>query len=80
MGHYQALHLKTHTAFLLPIRIVYVTVHDCYDVGATVIYAPENENIYHSEIHKDQTTVQLSKGQAKKLAGLARKVDEVAFA
>lgn len=60
--------------------IVYVTVHDCYDVGATVIYAPENENIYHSEIHKDQTTVQLSKGQAKKLAGLARKVDEVAFA
>ena len=60
--------------------IVYVTVHDCYDVGATVIYAPEEENIYHSEIHKDQTTALLSKGQAKKLAGLAHKADEVSFA
>lgn len=36
-------------------------------IEALVIYAPCEDNIYHSEIHKDSQKPQLSRGQLKKL-------------
>ena len=48
--------------------IVSVTVQDCVDCAAVCTYCPLDINEYHSEIHKDNKTKLLSKGQAKKLA------------
>lgn len=57
--------------------IVYVTVPDCYDVEATIIYAPIENNVYHSEIHRSQDIAPLNKRQAKRLAERARRVDDI---
>ena len=57
--------------------IVYVTVPDCYDVEAAIIYAPIEGDIYHSEIHRNQDVVPLNKRQAKRLAERARRVDDI---
>lgn len=57
--------------------IVYVTVPDCLDVEATIIYAPVEGNIYHSEIHRSPEVAPLNKRQAKRLAERARRVDDI---
>ena len=48
--------------------IVAVTVQDCRDVDAIVVYAPSRTNIYHSEILKDTEHELLTAGQRKHLA------------
>lgn len=48
--------------------IIAVTVQDCSEVEALVIYAPSRTNIYHSEIHRDAQHELLTAGQRKHLA------------
>lgn len=48
--------------------IVSVTVGQCMDVDAEVLYLPSKNNPYHSEIHGDNETVLLSKHQRRYLA------------
>ncbi len=48
--------------------IVSVTVKDCNNVQALVLYKPSRENIYHSEIHSNNTRILLTDSQRKRLA------------
>lgn len=57
--------------------IVYVTVPECHDVDATIIYAPKEGNDYHSEIHRSPDIVLLNKRQAKQLAKCAHRVNNI---
>ena len=49
-------------------RIVSLTVGQCRDTGAEVLYLPSAANPYHSEIHGDKNTPALSKLQRRRLA------------
>ena len=51
--------------------IITVTVQDCRQVEALVVYAPSSTNIYHSEILGDAEHVLLTAGQRKHLAASA---------
>ena len=51
--------------------IITVTVQDCSEVNALVMYAPSRTNIYHSEIHRDSEHELLTAGQRKHLASSA---------
>ncbi len=55
--------------------IVYISVGDCYNENAVLKYLPTQKNIYHSEIHGSEERIILSNGQAKRLAGLARRAE-----
>lgn len=71
--------LKEAVSFLqhhLAGQIVWVTVADCNEVHALVRYLPVEDNIYHSEIHKDEQKKLLSKAQARSLASSAQLVIE----
>ena len=48
--------------------IITVTVQNCRDIKAEVIYSPSKNNIYHSEILKDKEHEKLTAGQRKFLA------------
>ena len=48
--------------------IITVTVQDCRNIDAEVIYSPSKNNIYHSEILKDKEHEKLTAGQRKFLA------------
>ena len=48
--------------------VISVTVKDCRGVNAHLVYKPEPDDIYHSEIHGSDTSIILSRSQAKKLA------------
>ena len=48
--------------------VVSLTVGDCIDVEALVLYKPVDDNPYHSEIHRNQTEAGLTKSQAKRLS------------
>ena len=48
--------------------IITVTVQDCRNIDAEVIYSPSRNNIYHSEILKDKAHEKLTAGQRKFLA------------
>ena len=48
--------------------IITVTVQDCRNIDAEVIYSPSRNNIYHSEILKDKEHEKLTAGQRKFLA------------
>ena len=56
--------------------IVWVTVQHCYEAKAAVYYLPLSNNIYHSEIHRDVSQKELSKGQARLLAKKATIISE----
>ena len=51
--------------------IVAVTVLNCTEVEAVPVYAPSQNNIYHSEIHRSIELVPLTAGQRKHLANSA---------
>lgn len=51
-----------------------VTYSQCLDVAAVVKELPENDNEYHCEIHSSNEKIQLTPGQAKKLANNANVV------
>ena len=55
-------------------EIVWVTVCDCHEIKAIVCYLPEPDNIYHSEIRRDDTNKKLTNGQAKELSRRAKMV------
>ena len=48
--------------------IITVTVQNCRDIKAEVIYSPSKNNIYHSENLKDKEHEKLTAGQRKFLA------------
>lgn len=48
--------------------IISVTVQDCNNAGALVLYKPIDSNQYHSEIHRNKTEAGLTKGQMRKLS------------
>ena len=48
--------------------IITVTVQDCRNIDAEVIYSPSKNNIYHSEILKGKAHEKLTAGQRKFLA------------
>lgn len=52
-------------------RIVSVTVGDCEEVEAKVVYKP-SKNIFHSEIHGSDTAKVLSKSQRRSIARKAK--------
>ncbi len=52
--------------------IVFLYVKNCLDAGTVVKYLPSAKNIYHSEIHGNESTPLLSKSQRRMLADKAR--------
>jgi len=48
--------------------IAEVTVELCKSLELYLIYKPESNNVYHSEIHKSESEPVLTKSSAKKLA------------
>ena len=48
--------------------IVSISVGSCRNINATLKYKPEQNNPYHSEIHRNETTIPLSASQARHLA------------
>lgn len=53
--------------------IISLSVRDCRDVDAVVKYLPSKNSAYHSEIHRSDTVVLLSKSQRVHLAAVASK-------
>jgi len=53
-------------------RIAKFSAQDCYDVEAVPKYLPEENDEYHSEIHKSDTEIRLSNKQAKYLSKIAK--------
>ena len=53
-------------------RIAKFSVQDCFDVEAIPKYLPEENDEYHSEIHKSDTEIRLSNKQAKHLSRVAK--------
>lgn len=51
--------------------IVYVTVSECENAKVKLRYLPLPDNVFHSEIHRDEEHVELTKSQAKHLASVA---------
>jgi len=49
-----------------------VNCGDCKDLEVYLKYCPLRDNIYHSEIHRSENQILLSKQQAKKLAELCK--------
>lgn len=47
--------------------VVYVVADFCYNLPACIVYKPEEDNEFHSEIH-DTDKISLSNSKAKKLA------------
>jgi hypothetical protein len=50
--------------------VIYVNVQNCYDCETLPVYKPietEPQNPYHSEIHRNCDTVQLTQGQSRQL-------------
>jgi len=52
--------------------IVSVQAKSCKEVNACIKYLPEEDNDYHTEIHRSDTEITLSPGQAKHLARCAK--------
>lgn len=55
---------------------VSVSVQDCIDADAAVVYAPHEDNKFHSEIHRNGMNARLTKGQARYLSRVARFEEE----
>lgn len=56
--------------------IISISVSDCCLVKASIKYRPSKSNKYHSEIHKNETEVELSDEQALVLSRKAKIVFE----
>jgi len=52
-----------------------INVSYCINLELYLKYLPTDDNIYHSEIHKSENQVTLSKSDAKKLSDLCKIVD-----
>lgn len=50
------------------IAVADVTFLNCCNINAIVKEKPEENNIFHCEIHRNETQIQLSSSQAKRLA------------
>ncbi|MBQ9365690.1 MAG: hypothetical protein IJT82_07925 [Schwartzia sp.] len=55
-------------------RVISVTKADCDSIGAVCVYAPEQDNAYHSLIERTAEIPKLTKGQARALVKLAQLV------
>ena len=53
-------------------NIVSITVKNCNDVKALVLYKPSAVSEYHSEIHSSETKILLTDSQRKRLASCAK--------
>lgn len=54
--------------------IVKVSVEKCIEIGAVVLEKPIAANIYHAEIHRSLTAIELTSSQARQLAKAAEVV------
>lgn len=57
-------------------KVVWVTYQTCIDASAVVKYLPVQDNEFHSEIHRSNDTIELSKGQARQIARSATIITE----
>ena len=58
-----------------PGMIVYVKVADCTACNALVVYCPEADDIWHSQIQKNEEELKLTRHQLRALASAAVRVD-----
>lgn len=60
--------------------VAVVTVRDCRDVNALVLYLPTGRSKYHSEIHGSKERIVLSSSQRKHLASMSKIIGTIPHA